>query len=299
MATINQIRKQIETANKNIAAYEKKIATYSERLDKAVSAINKLGANFSVDQLKYNERFHDYSMPETIYQKYDYMVCERIVNNANFLKDNQRRLEMEIHRRNEMAATLDKMVADEKEHEQATAGLHDALESAMAEFRIVWFEKMEKWYDEHFHFVNRVLDEKKQRRERAKNIMRFYTHRNGYMWEFRSRRARFLNNIIKNCTEIICDDAARMEYDAYMAKMKQETIRSWNAGIVLLTDKCHKFGLDEQAINVQQPSMTSKGFSAIITDGKQRYIDVRVIWAAEYSVLVTPHIRYIATQKSK
>lgn len=299
MATINQIRKQIETANKNIAAYEKKIATYSERLDKAVSAINKLGANFSVDQLKYNERFHDYSMPETIYQKYDYMVCERIVNNANFLKDNQRRLEMEIHRRNEMAATLDKMVADEKEHEQATAGLHDALESAMAEFRIVWFEKMEKWYDEHFHFVNRVLDEKKQRRERAKNIMRFYTHRNGYMWEFRSRRARFLNNIIKNCTEIISDDAARMEYDAYMAKMKQETIRSWNAGINLLTDKCHKFGLDEQAINVQQPSMTSKGFSAIITDGKQRYIDVRVIWAAEYSVLVTPHIRYIATQKSK
>jgi hypothetical protein len=84
-----------------------------------------------------------------------------------------------------------------------------------------------------------------------------------------------------------------------MAKMKQETIRSWNAGINLLTDKCHKFGLDEQAINVQQPSMTSKGFSAIITDGKQRYIDVRVIWAAEYSVLVTPHIRYIATQKSK
>lgn len=299
MATINQIRKQIETANKNIAAYEKKIATYSERLDKAVSAINKLGANFSVDQLKYNERFHDYSMPETIYQKYDYMVCERIVNNANFLKDNQRRLEMEIHRRNEMAATLDKMVADEKEHEQATAGLHDALESAMADFRIVWFEKMEKWYDEHFHFVNRVLDEKKQRRERARNIMLFYTHRNGYMWEFRSRRARFLNNIIKNCTEIISDDAAHMEYDAYMAKMKQETIRSWNAGINLLTDKCHKFGLDEQAINVQQPSMTSKGFSAIITDGKQRYIDVRVIWAAEYSVLVTPHIRYIATQKSK
>lgn len=299
MATINQIRKQIETANKNIAAYEKKNATYSERLDKAVSAINKLGANFSVDQLKYNERFHDYSMPETIYQKYDYMVCERIVNNANFLKDNQRRLEMEIRRRNEMAATLDKMVADEKEHEQATAGLHDALESAMADFRVVWFEKMEKWYDEHFHFVNRVLEEKKQRRERAKNIMRFYTHRNGYMWEFRSRRARFLNNIIKNCTEIISDDAAHMEYDAYMAKMKQETIRSWNAGINLLTDKCHKFGLDEQAINVQQPSMTSKGFSAIITDGKQRYIDVRVIWAAEYSVLVTPHIRYIATQKSK
>jgi len=299
MATINQIRKQIETANKNIAAYEKKIAMYSERLDKAVSAINKLGANFSVDQLKYNERFHDYSMPETIYQKYDYMVCERIVNNANFLKDNQRRLEMEIRRRNEMAATLDKMVADEKEHEQATAGLHDALESAMADFRIVWFEKMEKWYDEHFHFVNRVLDEKKQCRERAKNIMRFYTHRNGYMWEFHSRRARFLNNIIKNCTEIISDDAAHMEYDAYMAKMKQETIRSWNAGINLLTDKCHKFGLDEQAINVQQPSMTSKGFSAIITDGKQRYIDVRVIWAAEYSVLVTPHIRYIATQKSK
>ena len=74
---------------------------------------------------------------------------------------------------------------------------------------------------------------------------------------------------------------------------------SWNNGITILTNKCYKFGSDENKIRVDAPQMTSKGFSAFITDGKSRIVDVRVIWAAEYSVLVTPHIRYIATQRTK
>ena len=95
------------------------------------------------------------------------------------------------------------------------------------------------------------------------------------------------------------DDAANMDHDAYMAKMGQETIKSWNNGIILLTDKCHKFGLNEQAIKVSDADMTPKGFEAVITDETSRVVYVRVIWAAEYSVLVTPHIRYIATQRTK
>ena len=51
----------------------------------------------------------------------------------------------------------------------------------------------------------------------------------------------------------------------------------------------------------QQNKMESdaKGFSAIITDGTNRIVDVRVIWAAEFSSYVASHIRYIATQRTK
>lgn len=55
----------------------------------------------------------------------------------------------------------------------------------------------------------------------------------------------------------------------------------------------------EQAIRVDNPTMTEKGFAAHITDGTTRVVHVRVIWAAEYSVLVTPHTRYIATQRTR
>ena len=44
--------------------------------------------------------------------------------------------------------------------------------------------------------------------------------------------------------------------------------------------------------------MTAKGFEVVIRDGKPRVIHARVIWAAEYSDIVEPHIRYIVTERT-
>ena len=191
------------------------------------------------------------------------------------------------------------MVADANAHEQATAGLQQALEQAMADFRVVWFEKMRNWYESHFAYINRELEGAKVRRDRAYNIMSYLDRTRGWRYQFTSRVYKRIEDIRKSAAEIIMDDAANMDHDAYMAKMEQETIKSWNNGIILLTDKCHKFGLNEQAIKVSDADMTPKGFEAVITDETSRVVYVRVIWAAEYSVLVTPHIRYIATQRTK
>lgn len=44
--------------------------------------------------------------------------------------------------------------------------------------------------------------------------------------------------------------------------------------------------------------VTQKGFECIITDGQERNIYARMIWAAEYSMFVSPHTRYIITERN-
>ena len=40
------------------------------------------------------------------------------------------------------------------------------------------------------------------------------------------------------------------------------------------------------------------GFETYIEDGQPRFIHARVIWAAEYSDFVQPHIRYLVTERT-
>ena len=80
--------------------------------------------------------------------------------------------------------------------------------------------------------------------------------------------------------------------------MKEELEKSWEQGIVKLTKKCQGFGVDESKVSTCAPEMTAKGFEVIIRDGKPRVIHARVIWAAEYSDIVEPHIRYIVTERT-
>ena len=305
MATIKHIEKQVATANKNIAGYEKRIAMYTERMNKAIAALNKKGANITADDIVMTETTNgryvsrDFHLAKEIVDTYGWVDTYRIIDNRRYLDENERNLAREIRHRDDLSAQLEKMVADANAHEQATAGLQQALEQAMADFRVVWFEKMRNWYESHFAYINRELEGAKVRRDRAYNIMSYLDRTRGWRYQFTSRVYKRIEAIRKSGAEIIMDDAANMDHDAYMAKMEQETIKSWNNGIILLTDKCHKFGLNEQAIKVSDADMTPKGFEAVITDETSRVVYVRVIWAAEYSVLVTPHIRYIATQRTK
>ena len=72
MATIKQIEKQIATANKNISGYEKRIAMYTIRVNNAIAALNKQGANITIDDIVMTEttngRFvdRDFSLPKEI-----------------------------------------------------------------------------------------------------------------------------------------------------------------------------------------------------------------------------------------
>lgn len=300
MATIKQLDKQIETANKRIADFQRKIEMYRTRTTKACNA-----ANITIDDIITtvkvygSHKLYDTSLPDGVEKAIGFEASFRITNNYDSMKDNERHLESENRRLAALIEQRNKMISDANDYAKATAGLQSALEQAMVDFRAVWFAKMREWYKNHHQHINNVLPDARRRNERANNCHRYFTRKRGWRWCQTSRIMRYLNGVCKSTGEIIMDDAARMDLATYMDAMEQETIKSWNNGIALLTDKCHKFGLNESAIRVNFPEMTEKGFSAMITDGSTRVVDVRVIWAAEFSAYVAPHIRYIATQRTK
>lgn len=290
MATIKQLNKQIETSTKRMDDFQRKIEMYRTRTIKACEAVN-----LSIDIIESREQY--YYLPESIEKQLCFESSYRITSNYESMKENERKLECEKRTLASLTEQRNKMESDAKDYAKATAGLQEALEKAMADFRSVWLSKMREWYNNHYQHINKMLPNAKRRNERANECRRYFTQTRGWFWCKNSRIMRYLDCVCKSSVEIIMDDAARMDFDTYMSEMEKETLKSWDNGIAILTDKCHKFGLNETAINVNYPEMTEKGFSAIITDGTNRIVDVRVILAAECSSYVAPHTRYIATQR--
>lgn len=300
MATIKQINKQIETAQKRVSDYQRKVEMYKNRTIKACESVN-----ISIDLIIESEReyqghkFREYNLPVDVCNRIGFESVFRITNNYESMKNNEHYLSREIMLVESLKEQLSKMESDAKNYQDATTGLSDALEHSMTDFKKLWFDKMKGWYKEHYNFINSKLQSAKNNYERANKCRKYFERTRDWSWRKTSKILRWLDNVCKYLCEIISDPAANMDFDSYMKAMEQKTSESWNNGIRILTNKCFKFGLNEKAIQVKHPEMTSKGFSAIISDGTQRIIDVRVIWAAEYSTLVIPHIRYIATQRNK
>jgi hypothetical protein len=299
MATIKQINKQLETAQKRISDYKRKVEMYKNRTIKACESVN-----ISIDLIVESEReyrghkLRDYKLPVDV-NIIGFEKAFRITDNYESMKNNERYLSREIMLVESLKEQLSKMESDARNYQDATTGLSNALEHSMTDFKKLWFDKMKEWYKAHYSFINSKLQSAKANYERANKCRKYFERTRNWSWRKTSKIMRLLDNVCKHSCEIINDPAANMDFDSYMKAMKQKTSESWNNGIRILTNKCFKFGLNEKAIQVKQPEMTSKGFSAIISDGTQRIIDVRVIWAAEYSTLVIPHIRYIATQRNK
>lgn len=304
MATIKQITKQIETANKRIADFGKRIAMYTNRMNKAIDNLNRMGADIAADNITMTETksgkytLRDFTLPRDIMDSFKWSDTYKVIDNRRMLDENERNLDRENKHLSSLIAQRKQMMADEQEHYHATAGLATALEQAMADFRVEWFNRMNDWHVRHYAHIQNRMFECRDRRNRAERIRNYFTRTRGWMWTT-GTTAKYLSNVIKCANDVLLDDAARMSFDEYMEQAKAAMLQSWEHGIHTLTDKCHTFGLNEQAIRVDNPTMTEKGFAAHITDGTTRVVHVRVIWAAEYSVLVTPHTRYIATQRTR
>lgn len=281
MATINQLKKQLETSTKRVAQFESRIEMYSGRLVKALErATKKLGFTVSVENYK--------ELPN-VGQHWDLYFS--ISSAIDYKAENENNLKRELETNERLKARiakLEKALTDKKP-------LEDALRSAMADFRTVWFEKMIDWYDKHYDYLRSILDHNLKRRERAKAARYHFETR--HRWNEYKRVKEYLTRVIKVCNEVILDDANQMEKPEYIAKVKEELEKVWEMGIVKLADKCRKYNLDESKIKVSRPAVTEKGFEVILTDGGSRVIDARVIWAAEFSYFVSPHTRYIVTKR--
>ena len=167
----------------------------------------------------------------------------------------------------------------------------------MADFRDVWFDRMLKWFGKHYDIIKERTPKMTERRARVRSLQYYFDTFRHRIPHYKIRN--FLERTANICNEIIYDEANNYaNRDFYLADMKEELEKSWEQGIVKLTKKCQGFGIDQAKVRCTHCDMTAKGFETYIEDGQPRFIHARVIWAAEYSDFVQPHIRYLVTERT-
>ena len=304
MATIKQLTKQIETSKKRIFDYERKIAMYQERRDNNIAVANKkFGLNILVEDIlvtektRGNYKWKEFSLSSEIRAAIGFDAAFKITNACDYIEDNAKNKRYETANLERLETELKVL----KEQEQAkkdnyNKGLEAALRVSMEDFRTVWFERMITWHGKHYDYIKDKTPKMKKRYSRVRILQQHFDRY--HLRHVHSRIRKYLENVAVSCGNIISDTANRFDTkEEYLGEVKKELENSWENGIVKLTNKCQGFGVDKQKVSVYNPSMTSKGFEVEIKDGKPRIIYARVIWAAEYSMIVEPHIRYIVTER--
>lgn len=289
MATINQIKKQIETANKRLDENNERVVMYANRIGKGLAKIAKYtGKQVTVDNYESALNLKDGNTKDwDLYFSLSSAIELKAEKEHNVLRE-QRNIK-------HLTETLQSIEKETKKAEMNDKPLENALRFAMNDFRVVWFERMIDWYGKRYDAMRKAFESAKVRRERAK-ICRNHFNTKHYFSEYKKVR-KYLDIVIKSANEIIYDDANRYEKPDYMEIVKNKLAISWEKGIEKLASKCRKFGVDEKNIAISCPTLTEKGFKIMLQDGRERIIYARIIWAAEYSEYVCPHTRYIITER--
>lgn len=289
MATINQIKKQIETANKRLEENNERVVMYANRIEKGLAKVAKYtGKQVTVDSYESALNLKDGNTKDwDLYFSLSSAIELKVEKEQNVLR--------EQHNIKHLTETLQSIEKETKKAEMNNKPLENALRVAMNDFRVVWFDRMIDWYGKHYDAMRKAFEPAKVRRERAKICRNHFNIKHSFS-EYKKVR-KYLDIVIKSANEIIYDSANRYEKPEYMEIVKNKLAISWEKGIEKLASKCRKFGLDKKNIAVSCPTLTGKGFEVMLQDGRGRIIDARIIWAAEYSVYVCPHTRYIITER--
>lgn len=225
-----------------------------------------------------------------------YYKVAQFVESAETYWTNQTRINQFNDKIAKLQSELDGFNAQKADAEQKSLGLREMLEQAMSEFKTVWFERMEEW---HRYIYNDVKERTPYARDWAHRYKKFYYDKMGYRF-FRRHpvlESRFELKA-KSCAELMANPANRYsDIESYIQKVIEDLEMDWQINMRVLVEKCSKFNVDQSQVRVTKPMVTPKGFQALITDGKPRVIDVRMIWAARQSKLVKPHTRYIITER--
>lgn len=289
MATINQIKKQIETANKRLEKNNERVTMYANRIEKGLAKVEKYtGKQVTVDNYESALNLKGGNSKDwDLYFSLSSAIDSKAENEHNVLRE-QRNIK-------HLTEELQSIENEQKKKDEINKPLENALRIAMEDFRIVWFKRMVDWYGKHYDAMRKALEPAKVLRKRAK-ICEEHFDTNHHWYEYKKVR-KYLDDVIKSAKETIYDDANRFDKPDYMEMIKKELANSWEKGIEKFATKCRKFGVDEKKITVSCPKLTEKGFEVMLRDCRNRVIDARIIWAAEFSEYVCPHTRYIVTER--
>lgn len=301
--TRNQIIKQIASATKKAEKAERNVDMYIARRDKAIAKANAKGIQVSTTDFHVvNPNAQRPTVEMNIRGSFDFNIVYPIMNAWESALENaatEARENRRIAHLNDELAAMD--AAENHVNDMATI-----MENAMAEFKAQWFAKMMDWHMAHHAHINSILADTIRRRDRMNAIEKRMERQYGF-WMCRTQRETLkknhgriylaLNQAIRNANEIIFDKAAGKTKSEYRTMAMEMISAEWSRNMKVLVEKLDRFNINTNAVKVDGIGTTAKGFECFITDGNHRTIYARMIWAAEYSMMVSPHTRYIVTEK--
>lgn len=299
---MTQLEKQIQASEKRIAKFEKNILMYEQRTDKKITTLNKKGIELSRE---------DFQVVKTPDWKYSYTVevsdrakkllsfteWASIADNMERARENTDRLANE---RKELAALMEKQhskqeITDKNQTLDDTLG--NQLKLLMKDFRLEWMQTMQSRHQEFYARIHRMLpNAQKMYKATSNKLEELYSI---YGRHHRSEQIKQLEESRQSFGRILSAPPARYDnIQDYMTMVHQQLVEEFDQHLQLLAQRCRDYHLDVTNLMIHQPTMSERGFDVVITDGKERLLDARIIWAAEESELVTPHTRYIVTERT-
>lgn len=279
--------KQIEATNKKIEKYTNGIERYKALKNKALAAINLTEDDFEVKIKGWSVsvRVKDANLNNTI----GWSKISKVEINWQYQIENEKNLEYErkhLEELNKVAAEQDNEERKAQEERNANKPLEDLLNKELASFKSEWYAVTIEGYSNYFDRVLKAYNELAAEYKAIEKKRDTYADWNSYVTE--------LNKVYAKIEKVRW--AKKMNKDAYMEQTAKELETYWTDSIHILADKLVKYEIDINKISFTFPRM-SGGINVLIKDGKNRVIDARLIWAAEYSQIVTPHTRYIVTER--
>lgn len=308
-----KLQKSIEVSKRRIAEYAKKAEMYRSRFEKnnefglnlndlrtdydgTKATFNAIGKHNDKVCENWRARYEDkYGKNDGYWKYYDLRGnAERYVeNNKNGLNEQRHLAELESQ-----ISAANAVIAEQKSKEENPDALRKMLVDLMADYKVVWFNEMREWKSESYDVVWAKKPMWKRWIERKDRLCCNYWRQLSWNTQTHAKLRKNLDEKEKMYRRHLCSEQLGYKNkNEYMAHVELDLIHLWSRNMNYLVEKCEKCDIDLDKIEIRNPRVQSRGFSVLIYDGKQRVIDVRTIWAAEHSYLVTPHTRYIVTER--
>lgn len=286
MATVKSLQRQLLSTESKLDKASQRISMYTSRLASALAAATKLLGQEVTEQ--------NYRTLLSAPCYFDALF--RISNNQDYLGEAKCAHETLSVQLAELRSALEDMQQQESSKATILETAVSSLSTLLDSFREAWYTKM---MGKHLAFHARIqaaVPAHTLKADRLKRIMPVGCISGSYLFAHR-RMYSVIKEAYSKEHAWLRQPAAVLSQEAYMSRVDRELSQSWEAGLKLLAEKCIRYDVNFAELEAHSPEMTELGIEVLLNDSKPRVLDVRVIWAAEYSELVAPHTRYIITER--
>lgn len=288
--TLKQIQQRVKSYEKEMDKRTTRVLFYSERAAKLLASLNRAGVPVTKDEAT-SCNFY------TMVDKYGvatgtptFQKLYSLFTSCGYLKENSEKLESASKCYEKYLLMLGQAEKTTKDKKTATMPVLSALTAQFAPFEETYHEQA---IVAHTALYKRAQERKIELKHRLDEI-----HDELMNLSFSDRRRRPLMSERSEIQNTLGKRQYRIStLEDYLADIEEDLRNYWQSSIKKLADKLTALKVDENNISVNEPECTGRGFETLIKEGDIRVFDARLIWAAEGSELVTPHFRYIVTER--